>query len=107
MMPASFRSRLAAIAILAGAAAAASPAAAFYCYIPSSVPAPVALREKPDANAKVLAMMPGASMVREANGKSRHKEWVKVSWYPRDSDRKAKFTGWTVFEQIYGGECAD
>lgn len=99
--------RLACLGLLAGTLFAATPAQAFFCYISGEHKGTVPLHEKPDAKSKILAQMTPSSMVREARGKSRSKDWVRVQWYSDQADAKARFVGWTVFSTLPLGECED
>lgn len=94
--------------VAAGAVPALSTASAFFCYVPEKPEGPAALRERPHPQAKIVAMMPAGSMVREAKGNSRRKEWVRVLWIA-DQARQSKVTarGWVIHSQIHGGECED
>jgi hypothetical protein len=84
-----------------------STASAFFCYVPETPNGPIALREKPDAQAKIVAQMPPGTMVRKMSGKSEHKEWVRVFWIKEQGDKKPSGRGWVVHQQIHGGECED
>jgi hypothetical protein len=84
-----------------------STASAFFCYVPETPNSPVALRDKPDAQAKIVARLTPGTMVREATGKSQHKEWVRVLWYKSQGDAKPAARGWVVHTEIHGGECED
>ncbi|MCZ8181887.1 MAG: hypothetical protein O9322_02870 [Beijerinckiaceae bacterium] len=94
--------------VAGGTLLAISTASAFFCYVPEKPEGPVALRERPDPQAKIVAMMPPGGMVREVKGNSRHKEWVQVLWIADQAQQK-KVTGrgWVVHSQIHGGECED
>lgn len=85
----------------------AAPARAFYCYVPENPGGPIPLRAQPRDDAAVVARMGPGSMIRDVAGTARRGDWVRLSWYRSQQDRKPAARGWARAGEIHGGECED
>lgn len=95
------------IASLAIGLAMASPAWAFYCYVPEKPEGFVPLRDRPSVNAKIIQRMENGSMVRSVPSVKERDGWVYVNWYKSQLSKRPDGRGWTMRREIHGGECED